>query len=214
MAVANKKETKTKETTKSKVKTKKVKEETVEPIESEEKIEKVVRVKKSDREIRKELRKLGDEIEVYIINLSSGVVKFTSEKTGVVVFELAPNGDEVPITLNELAELRNGHKGFFEKHLIAVVDVDSEEYEIEDILNYLGVIDVYDSVENYDIDYIKYILTKMDNYDLEKLLAICDDSLAERIAERATRFARQGKLDSMKKQSLIAKRIGLEELIY
>lgn len=207
---------KTKETKPKTVKnTKKKIEKEVEVVE-EVKVEEVVKTEKRSRQqIRKAIKKDAPNITVYVMNLSSNQVKFTYAND--VIFDLKDEGSETDISLDEFALLKNGHKGFFEKHLIAVTDIDcdgEDEYEIEDILDYLGVSDVYDEIENYDMDYIKYILTKADAYDLEKLLANCDDYLAERIAERAVKMLKKGKLDSIKKQDLIARRVGLKELYY
>ena len=218
MAVEKKTKTNNKKATTKKVdkkETKPVEKEIVKTMEVKETpaVEKV-KEKKTGAQLRRSIKKDAKDITVYIINLSSGHVKFTHE--GSVIFDLKDEGAETDVTLDEFAILKNGHRGYFEKHLIAITDIECEcdyEYEIEDILDYLGVSEVYDNIENYDIDYIKYILTKMDNYDLEKLLGTCDNALAERIADRAVKMHKKGKLDSIKKQTLIAKRIGLEKLI-
>lgn len=199
------KETKKKETTAKAEK--KVIEETTKEVEK-----KVVRTR---QQLRKAIKKQADNITVYIVNLSPNQVKFTYKNN--VVFDLKQEGDETDVALDEFEALKDGHKGYFEKHLIAITDIDcdcEDDFEIEEILEYLGVSEVYDNIENYDIDYIKYILTKMDAYDLEKLLATCDNALAERIAERAVKMLKKGKFDSIKKQKLITDRLGIEELIY
>ncbi|MGL5718476.1 MAG: hypothetical protein ACRCX2_36065 [Paraclostridium sp.] len=173
------------------------------------------KVVRSRQQTRKAIKKQADNITIYIVNLSPNQVKFTYKDNDV--FDLKEEGDEADVTLDEFSALKNGHKGYFEKHHIAITDIDcdgEDDFELEEILEYLGISDVYDNIENYDIDYIKYILTKMDAYDLEKLLATCDDALAERIAERAVKMLKKGKFDSIRKQKLITDRLGLEELIY
>lgn len=202
-----KKETKTKETTKKTVaKSKKEAKETKVAEEVKE-----VPVKKTKRELRSELKKLKNEIEVEVINLSTGRVCYTNRE-GETVFDLNKFGEREMVELEEMYRLAGKNKGYFARHYIAIGDIDNDDYEIEDILDFLNVKDVYNNIEDYDTDYINEILINMDNYDFEKCITVNDKFLAERLADRARYLHRQGEFDSMHKAKLLADRLNIDDL--
>lgn len=179
--------------------------------EIEEVIEEVVH-KKTYRELRSELRKLKDDIEVEIINLNSCATS-CRDRSGRLIFRLENTGDREFLTLAEIFDVANKHRGIFRKHWIAIIDVDSDDYTIEDILTYLNLDEIYEEngIENYDTDYIGQIL-KMDVRKFEKFIEDASMEIVKMVASRAVDLYKQKKFDSRIKEQALASRLGREDL--
>ena len=199
-----KKETKTKSTTKAKAKTEKVVEAVVDVVDTKPKT-------RSKKELRTELKKLKNEIEVEVLNLSTGRVCYT-DRDGEVIFDLNRFGEREMVELENIYKIANKNKGFFEKHYITITDVDNDEYEVEDVLEYLNIRGLYDKIENYDTDYIEEILLEMDDYDFEKVVSVNDIYLVERLADRAKTLYKVGKFRDTVRAKVIADRLNIDDL--
>lgn len=165
---------------------------------------------RSLRELRQELKK-RKSLEVEIMNLSTGEVFYECPKTRYK-FNLNKVGAKESVELDILTTLVNRSRGFFENHLITIVDFEDDEFTVEDLLEYLGLKDIYNGIENTDIDYINEILEK-DVYDFEKFIdTLASPVLIERIAERAILLYSKGKFDSHTKRRILSKKLGLEDI--
>lgn len=193
----------TKKTT-TKPKAKKV----VEPV--VEKIEEVT-VRKTYRELRNELRSKKDHIEVEIVNLNSGET-FYRDRDGREVFRLTKPSDKEYILLSDVYDITNRHSGYFTNHLIAITDVISSEYDLEDILVYLNLEELYNDIERYDTDYVGYILTKLDMDKFERVVESSDIKLVNSLANRAVKLYREKKFDSRLKEDILARRLNRPSL--
>ena len=185
------KETKTIKKTSSK-KSRKPKKvvEVVEAIVDDIEIEEVVNVeevvpKKTYKELKKEFKAKQYEIEVEILNLNSCATSCRG-RDGRLIFEFSKSGDREFISLADLSEVANRYKGFFEKHLIAIIDIDNDEYDLDDILTYLNLDEIYqeNEIENYDTDYIGQIL-KLDAKKFKRFIEDANIELVRTIASRA-----------------------------
>lgn len=168
--------------------------------------------KKTYRELRSELRKLKNDLEVEIINLNSCTTS-CRDRHDRILFKLENTGDREYLTLGDLFEVANKYKGLFKKHLIAIIDVDSDDYTIEDILTYLNLEEIYqdNGIENYDTDYVGQIL-KMDVRKFERFIEESSIELVKIVASRAVELYRQKKFDSRIKEQALATRLGREDL--
>lgn len=168
--------------------------------------------RKTYRELRTEFRSKKNELEVEILNLNSGATTCV-DRNGRVIFSLRKTGDREFLPLVDIDEVASKYKGFFEKHKIAIIDIDSDEYDIQDILTYLNLYEIYDEngIENYDTDYITQIL-KMNGSKFTKLIEDANEDLVRMIASRAIDLFKDGKFDSRIKEMALAKRLGKEEL--
>ena len=191
--------------------------EVVEAIVDDVKIEETVEVeevvpRKTYRELKKEFKSKQYEIEVEVLNLNSCATSCRG-RDGRLIFKFNKSGDREFISLADLLEVANRHKGFFEKHLIAIIDIDSDEYELEDIITYLNLDEIYqeNEIENYDTDYIGQIL-KMDAKKFKRLVEDADIKLAKTIAGRAVELFRNGKFDSRIKEEVLCARLNREDL--
>ena len=196
------KKTTKKTTTKPKVK------KVVEPV--VEKIEEVT-VRKTYRELRNELRSKKDHIEVEIVNLNSGET-FYRDRDGREVFRLTKPSDKEYILLSDVYDIANRHSGYFTNHLIAITDVISSEYDLEDILVYLNLEELYNDIERYDTDYVGYILTKLDMDKFERVVESSDIKLVNSLANRAVKLYREKKFDSRLKEDILARRLNRTSL--
>ena len=191
--------------------------EVVEAIVDDVKVEETVEVeevvpRKTYRELKKEFKSKQYEIEVEILNLNSCATSCRG-RDGRLIFKFNRSGDREFISLADLLEVANRHKGFFEKHLIAIIDIDSDEYELEDIITYLNLDEIYqeNEIENYDTDYIGQIL-KMDTKKFKRLIEDADVKLVKTIAGRAVELFRNGKFDSRIKEEVLCAKLNREDL--
>ncbi len=198
-----------KKTTKRATSSKKVTEpkvkKVVEPIEEE------VVERKSYRQLRNELRGLKDHIEIEIVNLNAGET-FYRDKDGREVFRLLKPSDKEYVSLADIYDMANRHSGYFSDHIIAITDVISDEYDLEDILEYLNLKEIYSDIERYDTDYVGYILNKLDIDKFERVVNSCDEKLATSLAARAIKLYREKKFDSRLKEEILAKRLNRDSL--
>ena len=183
-----------------------------------EEIEEVVEVeeikpKKTFRELRSEFRSKKNDIEVEIINLNS-CTTVSRDRNGRVLFRLNNTGDREFITLADLFDVANVNKDVFRKHMIAIIDVDSEDgYTIEDVLTYLNLEEIYqdNEIENYDTDYVGQIL-KLDTRKFERFIEDANEDLVRMVASRAVDLYKKKKFDSRIKEMALAKRLNREDL--
>ena len=180
----------------------------VEPV--VEKIEEAP-VRRTYRELRNELRTKKDHIEVEIVNLNSGET-FYRDKDGREVFRLTKPSDKEYILLSDVYDIANRHSGYFTNHLIAITDVISSEYDLEDILTYLNLEELYNDIERYDTDYVGYILTKLDMDKFERVVESSDIKLVNSLANRAVKLYREKKFDSRLKEDILARRLNRTSL--
>ena len=191
--------------------------EVVEAIVDDVKVEETVEVEEvtprnTYRELKKEFKSKQHEIEVEVLNLNSCATSCRG-RDGRLIFKFNKSGDREFISLADLLEVANRHKGFFEKHLIAIIDIDNDEYELEDIITYLNLDEIYqeNEIENYDTDYIGQIL-KMDTKKFKRLIEDADVKLAKTIAGRAVELFRNGKFDSRIKEEVLCAKLNREDL--
>ena len=170
--------------------------------------------RKTLKELRNEFRKKKYDLEVEILNLNSCATSCRS-RDGRIIFDFQRSGDREFITLDDALEIASRYKGFFEKHLIAIIDVDcnEDEYDLEDIINYLNLGEIYqdNGIENYDTDYIGQIL-KMDTKKFKRFIEDADMDLVKSVTNRAVELFRKGKFDSRIKEEILSSRLGREDL--
>ena len=191
--------------------------EVVEAIVDDVKVEETVEVeevvpRKTYIELKKEFKSKQYEIEVEILNLNSCATSCRG-RDGRLIFKFNRSGDREFISLADLLEVANRHKSFFEKHWIAIIDIDNDEYDLEDIITYLNLDEIYqeNEIENYDTDYVGQIL-KMDAKKFKRLVEDADIKLVKTIAGRAVELFRNGKFDSRIKEEVLCARLNREDL--
>ena len=173
-----------------------------------------IRSRKTLKELRQEFRKKKYEIEVEILNLNPYPTS-CRDRNGRIIFDFGRSGDREFITLDDALEIATRYRKFFEKHSIAIIDVDcaEDEYDLEDIINYLNLGEMYqdNGIENYDTDYIGQIL-KMDIRRFRRFIEHSDIYLVKSVANRAIELFKNGKFDSRMKEDILSSRLGREDL--
>lgn len=199
-----------KKTTKKATTKKDVKETLIEGnIETKE--EKIAK-KATQRDIRNELKKKKLEIEVEVMNLTNGEVFYTPNSNEVPYFELNGIGDKEFVELDKLYKVASKHKAYFKNHCITIVDLDDMDYTVDDILDFLGIKNLYDNIENYDSDYIDYILNELDFDEFEDVVNNNSIELAQRLTERAVHLHKNDELDSSNKKKFLANKVNMPDL--
>ena len=207
MAVAKK--TTTRKTTKEK--------ETVEV--KEEKA--VVKRPKNFRELRKMLTR---DTEVLIMNNTQGGFYYKCPKTHMEI-NMLEFGDTEVVTIELLEAMKNRARIAIKNYCIMIVDVYPEAefedvIEISDVLNYLGIADLYnivtDELENngdlYSEEFFDNLIINKSRDEFEKIAKKMNKKLLIQLAHRAVLLYQTGKFDSRYKMEFIQEKLGLEDL--
>lgn len=128
-----------------------------------------------------------------------GKLVWISKRTG---YKIIWNefGDENPMTVEELLDMRNGDRRFFEDHWVSIIGERAKE-----IMDYLQISKYYKDINNVsDID---------DIFDYEpdeiyKIVSAYGEHEKELVALRAAKLIAESKLDSLKVVSAIRKATG------
>lgn len=203
------KKTTTKRTTKAK--------ETVEAVETEV----VVKRPKSFRELRKMISR---DTEVLIMNNTQGGFYYSCPKTHMEI-NMSEFGDTEVVTIELLESMKNRAKVLFKNYCIMVVDVYPEpEYEdvieISDVLNYLGIADLYnivsDELENngdlYSEEFFDNLIINKSRDEFEKIAKKMNKKLLVQLSHRAVLLYQSGRFDSRYKMEFIQEKLGMEDL--
>ena len=205
--------TTTKKTTRKTAKAK----ETVEAVEVKE----VTRKPKTFRELRKMLSR---DTEVLIMNNTQGGFYYRCPKTNMEI-NMLEFGDTEVVTIELLEAMKNRSRIAFKNYCIMIVDVYPEpEYEdvieINDVLNYLGISDLYnivnDELENtgdlYSEEFFDNLIINKSKDEFEKIAKKMNRKLLIQLAHRSVLLYQTGRFDSRYKMEFIQEKLGMEEL--
>ena len=204
-------------TTKKTTTRKTTKKETVEAVEVKE----VVSRPKSFRELRKMLTR---DTEVLIMNNTQGGFYYKCPKTNMEI-NMLEFGDTEVVTIELLEAMKNRSRIAFKNYCIMIVDVYPEaEYEdvieIGDVLNYLGIADLYnvvsDELENngdlYSEDFFDNLIINKSRDEFEKIAKKMNRKLLIQLAHRSVLLYQTGRFDSRYKMEFIQEKLGMEDL--
>lgn len=188
-----------------------VKKATVKKVKEEVKNEEVVvaEVVRTKADIRKDLRKRARDIEVEVLNMTNGEFFYKCRKTKEEL-NLMERGNSDIVTLDFLLNMKNQHRALLERLDLVIIDV-YDDFELSDILEYLGLSKIYED-EKYDVDYIEDAINNMDSEEFSNLVQNANIGLVVKIAERGIQLAKEGGFDSFFKRSCVAKRLGKEDI--
>lgn len=172
-----------------------------------------VKKNKSYKEIRSALKQQKYDIEVEILNLDTGTVLY-KDPSGREAFRMKKFGERAFVLMDDLFNIVNKHRGFFEKHVICISDIDSEEFTVDDVLFALNLEDLYSNIKDHTGDYIDYILKELSVDKFNKIVSESNKEMVERLAARAVVLYKECKFDSRRKEDILAEKLGKEELFY
>ena len=182
-------------------------------VDKTEEIKKKVEAKKTKRQINMELRKKQDEIYVEICNMSFMSVIYMN-KNEETYFDLYPN-EYIELPLSELYEVATKNKSYFKDYMLAITDVLSDEYTIDNIIDYLGITSIYNSEENQFAMQIDSILNLSDDV-FEREIEGRSSKFIRNLACKAILLTKSEESDyelSRKKERVLCRKLGREQLI-
>jgi hypothetical protein len=148
-------------------------------------------------------------MEVAIMNNTHGGFIYVCPKTQNR-YEMTGYGDIDYITVGELLTMKNSHKPILEKFWILLIDVITDEVELEDVLKYLGLDRIYDDVlkpENID----EFII-KSKSEDFNKAIKTMNKNISERVIERSIMLFREGNFNDFTKIQHMQEIVGNDQL--
>lgn len=199
----------------TKSRTRKKKEEVVEIVNEQPKRRKTL------RELR---RLLNRDTEVLVMNNTQGTFYYYCPKTHMSM-RLEEFGDSEIVTMEVLEGMKNRGKSIFKNYYLVILDVYPEEnledeIDVSDVLTYLGINDLYESINNelekdgdlYSNEFFDGLLLEKDLDDFKRIIDKMHLGLARRLATRAHVLFKDKKFDSGNKMNLIQDKIGVEDL--
>lgn len=199
----------------TKSRTRKKKEEVVEVVNEQPKRRKTL------RELR---RLLNRDTEVLVMNNTQGTFYYYCPKTHMSM-RLEEFGDSEIVTMEVLEGMKNRGKSIFKNYYLVILDVYPEEnledeIDVSDVLTYLGINDLYESINNelekdgdlYSNEFFDGLLLEKDLDDFKRIIDKMHLGLARRLATRAHVLFKDKKFDSGNKMNLIQDKIGVEDL--
>ena len=166
---------------------------------------------KSKSTINKELRANAKDIDVEVQSLVKGEVFYCSRKTGEIL-ELSEIGDREIISLDLLMDISKRCKKLLSNLVISISDIYSEDYKLEDIIEFFGLKDLY-SFKEMTLEEIDDFILNTDLTEFEKEFTnIQNENLKFRLIERSVGLVKEGLLDSTAKMKLFEVAYGTEYL--
>lgn len=163
------------------------------------------------------LNKNAKEIEVLIMNNLQGNFYYECPKTHIII-EMQNYGDVEVVTLDVLNAMKNSYKNILDNYWILIADVYSDDYTIEDIVQFLRLKEKYkfiNSLLEKDKD-SKSILDKIIlNSSVKKFKEIINslnNSLLIRLSERAVSLYKQKIFKDKFKMDTLAEALNEEVL--
>ncbi|MBP3930216.1 MAG: hypothetical protein MR346_07630 [Clostridium sp.] len=183
--------------------------------------ETVVKRPKNFRELRKMLTR---DTEVLIMNNTQGGFYYKCPKTHMEI-NMLEFGDTEVVTIELLEAMKNRARIAFKNYCIMIVDVYPEPefedvIEISDVLNYLGIADLYntvtDELENngdlYSEEFFDNLIINKSRDEFEKIAKKMNRKLLIQLAHRSVLLYQSGKFDSRYKMEFIQEKLGMEDL--
>lgn len=173
--------------------------------------------RRNRRELIKELKNKREYISVEITNISYARCYYIEEQTNFKYFDLK-TGESAIIDLVELQEVVNKCRFMFSEHYLLVTDVIlgeevNKKYTIDDILNFVGLMDIYVDLEDHTIDYIEEIIYEYDTKEFERMIDKADKSLLLSIAGRMLSDYKNDPYEvDRSKIDIISSKLGIRDL--
>jgi len=138
--------------------------------------------------------------ELVFMNNTSGNLFYKCPRTHVI-FDLYEYGDTDYITVDQLLTMNNTHRKMLKELLVILLDVVTEDVEMDDVLRYLGIEELYtDVIKPNDIDgFIK----KSTDAKFKDALSKMNKALATRVIERSAVLYKNEQFTSIAKISIL-----------
>lgn len=162
--------------------------------------------------VRRKRKRINTDLEVEIMNNFNKVVSIQADERSKNIV-LMNYGDTDVMTFGELQKIKSTQGIMLDAMWIVITDIfpnDNEDVELEDVLDKLGLLDIYnEKLMGEDLtDKIQDSNSKV----FEKLLCNADISYTKAIVNRCIMLWKQGLFNDYNKREIVKKRVNNEEL--
>lgn len=161
--------------------------------------------KENARDKRKRVANIDRNTEVCIMNNTNMNFFFKHPRLPKVI-DLFGWGATDYITVDELRTMHGSARKVFDKFEVVITDVMSDEYELEDVLVYLGLDRKYKEIlseDLLDVYNLDDLIVNTHEDDFEDLLNKLDKKLSARIVERSIILFKKKELKEYGKMELL-----------
>jgi hypothetical protein len=155
---------------------------------------------KEVKPVTKVRKQVTRDIEVAIMNNTHGGFIYIDPKT-FSRHEMTGYGDIDYITVGELLNMKNSQRAIIDNFWIVIVEVLSDDVELEDVIRYLSLEDLYKNALNKDE--MDKLITKSTPVNFKKAFDTIHKGMADRIVERALELFKAGKFNDWSKFDVI-----------
>lgn len=159
--------------------------------------------------------KIEQDVEIIIMNNVRGSF-FYKSRSGDLILDLDEFGDEEYVTFADLKRIMASNRAILETLKIVIVDVDSDDYTIDDVVAALRLSDSYNELKSvcdgeFGMNSISDYINTASEEELGKILSSSKTKLKNNILETAVVMYREGSLTDYNKMKLFAEKIGRKD---
>lgn len=151
-------------------------------------------------------------VEVLIVNNTFGRLVFNNSRMTAKV-DMQDYGDDQYITVGDLKTMTSSSKKMFESFEILIVDILDDEYELEDLLNFVGLFEQYSKFFGNDVkelnvgDMNSFIINSSEK-QFEGLMRKASRPLRFKIAQNSAVLIKAKRLSNMNKITILEELVG------
>lgn len=151
-------------------------------------------------------------VEVLIVNNTFGRLVFNNSRMTAKV-DMQDYGDDQYITVGDLKTMTSSAKKMFESFEILIVDILDDEYELEDLLNFVGLFEQYSKFFGNDVkelnvgDMNSFIINSSEK-QFEGLMRKASRPLRFKIAQNSAVLIKAKRLSNMNKIAILEELVG------
>ena len=160
------------------------------------------------RELRRAIPK---DLEVSIMNTTNGDFYYECQRTGTII-ELNGFGDISEVDIEVLSIMKSRSKTILANNMLLIVDVISDEFDLEDVLTYLSINNNYANLGIEDGDCIDDIILNTTSKEFEDILEGMSKSFSVHIARRCIQLFREGNHDIQYRADRLCEKLGVEDI--
>lgn len=157
------------------------------------------------RKEQREKRKLfNDDLEILLFcNAGNTEVIFKTESQGHTNTYVMTFGDTQWVTFNELRQIKN--TSMLKNYILKPIDINIDELTLEDVLQELGIQDLYEDEEMLYEDNLNYILNGLDYNKFKLYVDSVNPRYLNRIVDLAIEQAKKGGFSDANKRMYLEK---------
>lgn len=157
--------------------------------------------------------KIDKDVEIIVANNVNGGF-FYQSPNGSLIIDLDEKGAEEYVTFSELKSIMSRKRAILEDLTLLIVDVDSDDVTVDDVVDALRLKDVYAELQSIadeemiDTNTIYSFVTSGDVERIEKITSSPKSKIRNRIYETAVEAYRNRDLTDLNILNAISKNIG------